>query len=1080
MDSEPVFGRWLRRRRRTMDLTQKQLARRAHCSPATIRKIEADLRRPSRPLAERLARALDIQEVSRPAFVAFARRGWSGSDLPGPGEAGAASPVASPGTSLAASPGTSLAASPAAPLAAWQAATDDDAVFVGRERELARLDRHLADTLTGAGGIVFVTGEPGSGKSALLGQFAARAATRHPEVVFALGRCDAYGGIGDPFLPFRDLLAGLCGLGPRTGPDAVGDRRRAEVARLVRGVVREHGAELLEAFLPAAAAGPAAPVPLPERSPQRLFDQYARVLSIVAARHPSVLMVDDLQWADGASLDLLFYLVRRLVGARVLIVGACRAIEASDFRAGAGRDGPTLASVVLEIGRRFGDVRIDLDAIRPDEARRFVDELLDVEPNTFGDSFRSTLYGRTEGHPLFVVELLRAMRHRGDTRRDARGRWCEGASLDWSVLPARVEAVVAERVERLADAPRAVLRVASVVGEVFSAAVVARVLGADELELLRLLTHELGGRQGLVRELEVDERLPVGGARFRFSHALFRQYLYDGLGAGERRALHARVARATIDLHQADLEAVAVHLAHHFGQAGELEQAAAYSARAGVRAQRLAALDEAVGHYRAALASWPRDDPHGRARVLRWISECLLMSGSTLEALRASEEAKAGLRGLGERVAVGALDLQIGRLYWERGDRARSLAHYHGALATLEEGPPSPELARALASLAQMHMLASDYDEAIAWGSRAVTLAEQLGAVEVAAHARGTLGIARATLGEHEAGLALSRQSVEGAVALGQVHDAGRAYNNLAELLDGLCRYDELRRVGAEMLAFAERRQLALFIDTARVRSSGLDWSTGRWSPVLAAWPVQEPVAEDLDGFRRVLTATFLATVRNDLGLTARASTDLEATVGAAHAMDEIQMIVPHAAQLLRARAAAGAAAGARVAADEIRRRIERARYVDICNAVLPVLVACRWYAAEGSSEDASACLALLARADTQLATPLSSAAWLEAKAVLSWLHEPAGVAPLVAAARAWAALARPLDEWRVLGDLLGAPERGRAAEREVWRARQRTIIGRLARQIDDADLRRTFLDGHDGSGARHEATPASPRRGAV
>src|SRR5690606_12218700 len=143
-----------------------------------------------------------------------------------------------------------------------------------------------------------------------------------------------------------------------------------------------------------------------------------------------------------------FHLGRRLEGGRVLLVGAYRPEEVAQARPADGGRHP-LEPVVAELAGRFGDIRVDLDQIPTDEARSFLDALLDAEPNALGEGFRAALFARTEGHPLFAVELLRAMRSRGDLRRDPHGRWVEGPHLDWRALPARVTAVIEQRLARL-------------------------------------------------------------------------------------------------------------------------------------------------------------------------------------------------------------------------------------------------------------------------------------------------------------------------------------------------------------------------------------------------------------------------------------------------------------------------------------------------------------------------------------------------------------------------------------------------------------------------------------------------------
>ena len=167
------------------------------------------------------------------------------------------------------------------------------------------------------------------------------------------------------------------------------------------------------------------------------------------------MILDDLQWADAASIGLLFHLGRRLDESRILILGAYRPDEVA-----LGRDGQRhpLEKALAELKRYQGDVSVDLDRTVVAEGRGFVDAYLDAGPNSLDEAFREALYRRTGGHPLFVVELLQAMRERGALSQDATGHWAATPALDWNTLPARVEGVIEERVGRLAKIGRASCR----------------------------------------------------------------------------------------------------------------------------------------------------------------------------------------------------------------------------------------------------------------------------------------------------------------------------------------------------------------------------------------------------------------------------------------------------------------------------------------------------------------------------------------------------------------------------------------------------------------------------------------------
>ncbi|MFB0533595.1 MAG: BTAD domain-containing putative transcriptional regulator, partial [Anaerolineae bacterium] len=521
-------------------------------------------------------------------------------------------------------------------------------VFVARERELAQLDRFLDLALAGQGRVAFVTGEAGSGKTALVQEFTRRAQEAHADpsidsprlrsgqagqaLIVASGNCNAHTGIGDPYLPFREILELLTGdvearwaAGAMTREHA---RRLWNTLPLAAQTLVEVGPDLIDTFVTGTALVDRAVACTPgganwltrldelvERKPLRLaqdvatgpggapspqqsdlFKQYARVLQALARQVSLVLVVDDLQWADAGSINLLFHLGRQLAGSRILIVGAYRPEEVA-----LGRDGARhpLEPVVNEFQRDFGDITVNLGQA---ESRDFVEAFLDSEPNRLGAAFREMLYRQTRGHPLFTIELLRGLQERGDLIQDPEGRWVEGPALDWETLPARVEAVIAERMGRLAEPLQAALRVASVEGEDFAAEVMARVLGTDERKMVQRLSSELDRRHRLVRAQAIERLESQRVSRYRFRNYLFQKYLYDSLDQVERAYLHEDVGNVLEELYGDQASEIAVQLAWHFQEAGIAEKAIDYLHQAGERAVQLSAYQEAIAHLTRGLA----------------------------------------------------------------------------------------------------------------------------------------------------------------------------------------------------------------------------------------------------------------------------------------------------------------------------------------------------------------------------------------------------------------------------------------------------------------------------------------------
>jgi len=600
-------------------------------------------------------------------------------------------------------------------------------VFVARERELAQLGSYLEAALDGHGQVAFVTGEAGSGKSALIQEFAWRAQAAHPDLVVAGGHGNAHTGAGDPYLPFRAILGLLAGdVEAQWAAGAMTQEQAGRLWRLlpltVQALLRS-GPDLIGLFVPGQAllerARMVRPWPvdpplcrleeLATREPDpahalhlqqtALFEQYTQVLRALAACHPLLLMLDDLQWADSGSLRLLFHLGRQLAGNRILLLGAYRPAEVGLGRPaslvtaappGAESDEASerhpLEPVVNELKRTFGPIEVDLEQV---EGRTFVEALLDSEPNCLGGGFREALHQRTQGHPLFTVELLRGMQERGDLIQDSERRWVEGQPLDWETLPARVEAVIAERLGRLPHRLRGLLSVASVEGETFTAEVLAQVQAAGEQEMIRSLSETLDRRHRLVTARGMVRAGSRRLSQYRFRHILYQRYLYGTLDAVERAHLHEQVGTALEGLYgPQEAGAAAVQLARHFEEAGIPEKAIGYLYQASQRALQLSAYHEALDPLRRALAllmTLPHSPERDRQELTLQLALGVALQGvmgtQSLETRDAYTRARELCRQTGETSQLCRVLGELALHHYTRAEHCRAREHAELALA---------------------------------------------------------------------------------------------------------------------------------------------------------------------------------------------------------------------------------------------------------------------------------------------------------------------------------------------------------------------------------------------------------------
>jgi tetratricopeptide (TPR) repeat protein len=547
--------------------------------------------------------------------------------------------------------------------------------FVSRESELEKLSGVLERALDGGPPIAFVTGEAGSGKTALLTAFTGAAQDRNAEIVFAAGDCNAQTGIADPYLPFREVLAQLTGdVDGKLGDGRISDENASRLSRTLEVTGRalvEHAPDLIDILVP----GGALLTRLGKRAVQRfqwarrlseisagrlargaategleqshVFQQCTSLLRAVAADRPLVLVLDDLHWVDPASAALLFHLARRLEGDRVLILGAFRPGDVALDRGG---ERHPLEPVLTELKRYHGDILARLGE-EDNDGRRFVDALVAAEMPGMDSAFREELFRHTGGHPLFCVELLRHLKESGGLAIDGVGRWRAAGPVDWDALPPRVEGLIQERAQRLEPEQRELLAAASVAGEEFAAEVVSAAVSRELRDVLRELSGPLEKRHGMVRALGLRRANGRRLAVYRFRHNLFQTWFYQQLDPIERAYLHDDIGRSLESLYAAAPEQVAVRLAWHFVEADQTEAALRYLLMAADRARATFANAEAGLRYSEAArllesAGAELDDAlarNARGRISEGLGDLAELAARHQEAIDHYERAAAEL-----------------------------------------------------------------------------------------------------------------------------------------------------------------------------------------------------------------------------------------------------------------------------------------------------------------------------------------------------------------------------------------------------------------------------------------------------
>jgi class 3 adenylate cyclase/tetratricopeptide (TPR) repeat protein len=466
--------------------------------------------------------------------------------------------------------------------------TDVGRIFVGRDDQLDRLGHLWKEAATGERRAVLVAGEPGVGKTRLGAELARLV---HDEGATVLGgRCDE--DLGVPFQPFVEALRHLVGhVDPSELPERLG-RHAGELERLLPGL-RDHL--------------PDAPPLLqsdPETERYRLFEAVRAWLAACSRAEPVLMILDDLQWAAKPTLLLLRHVVRSSEPMKLLIVATYRDTDLH-------HDHP-LVELLADLRRQPGIERLSLSGFDEAAVADFVAQAAgrhDLDED--GLALARAIHAETEGNPFFVREILR---HLTETEAIVQqdGRFVTRLAIEELGIPEGVREVVGRRVSRLSGNANQVLRVAAVVGTAFELPVVDRAgdMGTDAL----LIAVEEATSARLLLEI------PGAATRYRFSHALVRDTLYDQLSAARRMGLHRRVAEAIEELHADHLDDHLPALAHHWARGAETARAVDYATRAGDRALAQLAADEAAAYYRQALelrevSGAPTDRNHCRLLI---------------------------------------------------------------------------------------------------------------------------------------------------------------------------------------------------------------------------------------------------------------------------------------------------------------------------------------------------------------------------------------------------------------------------------------------------------------------------------
>lgn len=627
---------------------------------------------------------------------------------------------------------------PAAPSAKPTGSPLEGSPLIGRESAWADLLTVYGD-VTQAGRLVAVTGETGIGKTRLVKEF--------------LGHAHAGGAVtvtatcyeGEANLAYAPITAALRAL---LDHPAAQDRLSgiptpwlAEAARLVPQLEKDQ---------------PARPESNTLVAQTRFFNGISEVLCrLLGGNASGVFFIDDVHWADEASLDLLAYLARRLNELPIMLI-----LSWTDEKADPSGDAARLRRLLSEAQRAGTGTLIALPRWRPSDVLALVTTQDGLRPRAAEITDR--LYRETEGLPYFVVEYLAMLS-------DAPDKW---------VMPQSVRDLLAGRLAGIDQAGRQLLQTAAIIGRSFDYTTLLAASGRSEEEVIGGLESLLTG--GLIREMTsggTKGDKPAGELTYDFAHPQLRALVYDEINLARRRLLHRRVAAALQSGGRGQQgDAMASLIAGHYHLGGQDDVAADFYARAGRRAQALYANREAVEDYQTALALGHPD----AAALHEAMGDLRTLLGEYQAALQAYESAAAQ----SPEGALGRLEHKLGQVHERRGNRELAESHYCAALAHYEQRGEATNLARLNVDRSRIAYQSGEYAQAHALAETALASAVTSADMAAEAQAHNTLGLLARRAGraakakEHlQRSLTLAEKAASAAAQVA-------ALNNLAGLLE--------------------------------------------------------------------------------------------------------------------------------------------------------------------------------------------------------------------------------------------------------------------------------------------------------
>jgi predicted ATPase len=628
--------------------------------------------------------------------------------------------------------------------------------LIDRVEEMKLLKEAVDRTIQGEGGLVFLYGEAGIGKTRLARELRAYAHLRGVQVLY--GRCPALFRMDGvpPYILWREVIRDyLENSNPEQLYRVIGFYP-AEVAKLVP----ELGQKLRTI--------PQSFQIDPEQEQNRLFEAVSQFITNISREAPLVVVLDDLQWTDPSSLLLLHYIARGVQKTPLLLLGAYRSTDIDAKH--------PLTPVLTELNRERLPQSIQLKRMSLNDVSEMIKSML--EQDDVPAEFCKLVYEKTRGNPFFAEEVVRSLKEEEVIYREE-DKW-KVKEVSKIEFPETVKNVIKARLDRLDEESQNVLTLASFVGNDFTLEAICSLTGIEENRLLELMDKML--KTGLIKEREIR-----GEGVCSFADILVRDVMYESVSLLKRKKLHGVVGCALEKVYAKKTDEHLGELASHFLEGGEKDKALDYFLKAAEKASKVYANIEAVSYFQYALRLLEEREGELRekGRILERLGDIKRLVGEYNASTKYWNDALLSWKQLGEKETVARLHRKMANVLWEDvGDAEKAKGHHDEALKILEAEPESVELASLFEDMADMYYHTENMTKALSWTEKALELAKKLN--DYGSIASSYVGLGRITnsmSGDWKKAIECHEKALKIALDNGLMETAVSAYNSLGTAL---------------------------------------------------------------------------------------------------------------------------------------------------------------------------------------------------------------------------------------------------------------------------------------------------------